>query len=85
MTKHENIDFCNIAIPSEDTKISEFDQYQKSDKGPVNSLCRSLCLIKKVDEWKNNPKNSSKTKRRGHILSCFSMYAIPPFKYHHRK
>ena len=26
--------FCNVVIPSEDTKILEFNQYQKSDKAP---------------------------------------------------
>ena len=25
-------DFCNVIIPSEDTKTLEFNQYQKSDK-----------------------------------------------------
>ena len=30
MTKH----FCNVVNPSEDTKILEFNQYQKSDKAP---------------------------------------------------
>ena len=28
----ENKDFCNVIIPSEDTKILGFNQYQKSDK-----------------------------------------------------
>ena len=28
----ENKDFCNIGTPFEDTKILEFNQYQKSDK-----------------------------------------------------
>ena len=27
-------DFCNVAIPSEDTEILEFNQLQKSDKAP---------------------------------------------------
>ena len=27
----KNKDFCNIEIPSEDTKILEFNQYRKSD------------------------------------------------------
>ena len=27
----ENKDFCNIKMPSEDNKILEFNQYQKSD------------------------------------------------------
>ena len=28
----ENKDFCSVIMPSEDTKILEFNQYQKSDK-----------------------------------------------------
>ena len=27
-------DFCNVAMPSEDTEILEFNQLQKSDKAP---------------------------------------------------
>ena len=30
----ENKDFCNVVIPSEDTKIVELDQYQRSNKAP---------------------------------------------------
>ena len=30
----ENKDFCGVVMPSEDTKMLEFDQYQKSDKTP---------------------------------------------------
>ena len=30
----KNKDFCNIVMPSEDTKILKFNQYQKSDKVP---------------------------------------------------
>ena len=29
-----NKDFCNVVMPSEDTKILEFNQYQKCDKVP---------------------------------------------------
>ena len=29
----ENKGFCNIIMPSEDTEILQFDQYQKLDKG----------------------------------------------------
>ena len=28
---YENKDFCNVAMPSENTKMLEFNQYQKSD------------------------------------------------------
>ena len=30
----ENKDFLNIFMPSQDTKILEFNQYEKSDKAP---------------------------------------------------
>ena len=30
----ENKDFCNVIISFEDTRILEFNQYQKSDKAP---------------------------------------------------
>ena len=40
----ENKDFCNIAMPSEDTKILEFNEYQKSDKA-LHIIYRDLeCL-----------------------------------------
>ena len=49
-------------MPSEDTKILEFNQYQKSNKAPfiINAACK--CLIEKIDGCKNNPENSSTTK-----------------------
>ena len=31
----ENKDFCNGNMPSDDTKILEFNQYEKSDKAPL--------------------------------------------------
>ena len=30
----QNIDFCSVEMPFEDTKLLEFNQYQKSDKAP---------------------------------------------------
>ena len=48
----ENKGFCNIAMPSEDTKTLEFNQYQKSDKAPffiiffyLNSTKSVVCQI----------------------------------------
>ena len=41
----ENRDFCNIVMPSEDTKILEFNQYQKSDKVPFIIYADLECLI----------------------------------------
>ena len=31
----ENEHFCNVIMPSEDNKLLQFNQYQKSDKAPV--------------------------------------------------
>ena len=39
----ENKDFCNIIVPSEQKKILEFNQYQKSDKADLE------CIIEKMD------------------------------------
>ena len=30
----ENKDFCNIVMPSQGTKLLEFNQYQRSEKAP---------------------------------------------------
>ena len=37
----ENKDFCNVAMPSEDTKVLRFNQYLKSDKAIIPYLCGS--------------------------------------------
>ena len=36
----KNKDFCSVAILSEDSKILEFNQYQKSGKASFYYLCR---------------------------------------------
>ena len=48
-------------MPSEDTKILEFNQYQKSDKAPYITYADLACLIEKIDGCKNNPESKSKT------------------------
>ena len=67
-------------MPSEDTKILEFNQYQKSDKGPFIIYADLQCLIEKIDGCKNDPENSSTTKVGEHIPSGFSMSTISSFK-----
>ena len=42
-------------MPSEDTKILEFNQYHKPDKVPFNTYAVPECLIDKTDGCKNNP------------------------------
>ena len=47
----ENKHFCNVTSPSEDTKILEFNQYQKSDKATFIVYADLECIIKKVDGY----------------------------------
>ena len=60
-------------MPSEDTKILKFNQYQKFDKA-IFLLYEDLeCIIEKIDGCKNNPENSSAIKVIDEpILSSFS-------------
>ena len=47
---YENKDFCNIIMSSKDTKILEFNQYQKSDKAPFVTYAALECLTEKIDD-----------------------------------
>ena len=42
-------------MPSEDTTILEFNQYQKFDKAPFTIYADLACIIEKIDGCKNNP------------------------------
>ena len=46
-------DFCNNAMPSEDTAILEFNQYWKYDKTSFVNMLLLLneCLTEKFDGW----------------------------------
>ena len=46
----ENKDFCNVIMPSEDTKVLTFNQYKKFDKAPFFYLYRSW-MFKRKDWW----------------------------------
>ena len=65
-------------MPSEDTKILEFNQYRKSDKIPFIIYTDLESLITKVDQCKNNPEKSSTTKK-GDIPCGYSMPTIWTF------
>ena len=76
----ENKDFCSIIMPSEDTKILKFNQYQKSDK-PIFLYEDFECVIGKIDGCKNNPENSSTIKVIDEpIPSSFSESTISSFR-----
>ena len=76
----ENKDFCDVVMPSEDTKILELNQYQKSDKATFIIYADLECLIEKIDGWKHNTENSSTTKVGEPIPLGFSTATISSFK-----
>ena len=45
-------------MPSEDTKILEFSQYQKYDKVPFIIYAGIEYIMDKIDGCKSNPENS---------------------------
>ena len=57
-----NKKFEGFVIPSEDTKILEFHQYEKSEKVSAIMYADFESLIKEVGEGKNNPAKSTKVK-----------------------
>ena len=63
-------------MPFEDTKILEFNQYQKFDKAPFIIYADLECIIEKIDECENSPENSFTTKVSKDIPSGFSMSTI---------
>ena len=67
-------------MPSEDTKIVAFNQYQNSDKSPFIIYADLECIIEKIDGCKNNPEKSSTAKLSEHNPSGFSMPIIPLFR-----
>ena len=57
-----NKDFCNAIMLSEDTKILEINQCQKSDKVPFIIYEDLERIIEKIDGCKKNPEISFTTK-----------------------
>ena len=67
-------------MPSEDTKILEFNQYQKPNKTPFIIDTNLECLIEKINWCRNNDQNSYATKGGKHIPSCLSVSTKSSFK-----
>ena len=76
----ESKNFCNVIIPSQDSKILEFNQYQKSYKVLFFIYAVPGCIIKKINGCKNNPGSWSTTKGSEHNPSGFSMSTISSFR-----
>ena len=67
-------------MPSEDTKVLEFNQYLKSYKAPHLIYADLECSIEEIDGCENNNENSSTAKVVKHIPSDFAMFTISSFK-----
>ena len=76
----ENQEFLSIITSSEDTWTLEFNQYQKSDKTPLNISADLTCLLKYIDGCKYKPGNLFTIKVSEHISSGFSMSKITSLK-----
>ena len=50
-------------MPSEHTKILEFNEYQESDKAPFIIYADLESLIEKINECKNNSEKPSATQK----------------------
>ena len=68
-------------MPAEDTKISEFNQYQKSDKRPFAFYADFETYLEKTDGCRNNRDKSFTTKNGKYIRSGFSMSTKSSFKF----
>ena len=79
----KNIDICNVDMPSDDTKILEFKQYQKSDKAPFIIYADLESIIEKTDGCKNNLENLSTTKVSEpihHVFQCLQYFNLETWK-----
>ena len=72
----ENKDFSSVWMTFEETKILEFNQYQKSDKAPWTIHADLDLLIEKVDEIKNSLEILTTTKVVEHIPCGYSLSTI---------
>ena len=74
-----NKDFFSVVMPSEDTKILEYNHHRKPNKIPSIIYANLESLIKWIDGCKNNPEKSSTTKIAEHIPCGYSMSTIRTF------
>ena len=67
-------------MPSQNTRILEFNQYQKSDNAPFIIYANLECLIENIGGCNKNPENSSTTKVGEYTPSGFPMFTISSIK-----
>ena len=76
----ENKVFCNVIMPSKDTKTIEFIQNPKSDKATFIVHADFECIMEKIDECKNNPEHCSTKNLSKHISPGLSISRISSFR-----
>ena len=67
-------------MPSEDTKILEFNQDPKSDKAPFIIYADLECIIEKIDGCKKNPENCYTKKKRKKNTQTYSIRFFNAYK-----
>ena len=60
-------------MPSKDTKMLEFNQYQKLDQASFIIYADLICIIEKIHGCANNPEKSSRTELGNYKPSAFSI------------
>ena len=80
---HENVSgnegFSGVVMPSEGTKLLEFNQYWKNDKTPSTIYTDLESWIKKVDSCKNDPEYITKVHEEipsAYLMSTIWRFAI---------
>ena len=77
----KNKDFCNVMMPSKDTKILEFNQYHKPDKAPFIIYPDLESLIGKIDGRKIDLKFIYNKSKQTYFIRFFHIYIIAIQKY----
>ena len=70
----ENLEYCNIEMPSPNNKIIKYNQGDKSLKLPFTIFADLECLLEKIDTCYNNPEESSAAKINHHTPSGYSIF-----------
>ena len=63
-------------MSSDNTKILEFNQYQKSNKAPFNIYADLGFIKEKIDGCRNNPKFVYKKSKQTYSIKFFNVYNI---------
>ena len=77
-------DFCNVFMPFEDTKISEFNQYQRSGKAPFIIYADLECVIEKIDRCTEKLIYNKESEHISYIILNKSKYSTTSTLWQHK-